>query len=572
MPVYNSDVAKIFKEIADLLAIEDANQFRVRAYQDAARTIETLSRPVSEMVEQDEDLTELEGIGGDLAGKIREIVETGGLTQLEEIRARTPPGLAEMLKLSGLGPKRVQAIYQELDVTSLDELKAAAEDKLIRKLDGLGPKTEENILKELERSRQERGRTRINAAEELVDPLVSYLKEIEGVEQVIVAGSYRRRAETVGDLDILATGVDGKRIIDQFTAFEDVQKVVSQGETRSTVLLRTGLQVDLRVVPGESCGAALLYFTGSKAHNIHLRNMALERDLKINEYGVFRDQERIAGETEEQIYQVFDLPLIPPELREDRGEFQAAREGELPDLVALEDIRGDLQMHTTASDGHTSIAEMARASQELGYEYIAITDHSAYVAVTQGLDAEALARQVEEIDRLNEELEGIRVLKSIEVDILKDGSLDLPDDILARLDLTVCSIHSHFNLPRDEQTERIIRAMDNPHFKILAHPTGRRIGERSPYAVDMEKLVEAALERGCFMEINASPSRLDLNDIYARMAKEHGLKLAISTDAHRPNQLANMRFGVGQARRGWLELGDVLNTRSWEGLSELLKR
>jgi DNA polymerase (family 10) len=572
LPIYNSDVAKIFEEVADLLDIEGANQFRVRAYRDGARTIETLSRPVADMVKKGEDLTKMEGIGEDLAAKIKEIVETGGLAQLDEIHQRTPPGLAEMLKVGGLGPKRVRAIYEELGVSDLDQLEQAAKAGTIRELEGFGEKTEQKILDELERAHGEEKRTRLDVAEELVQPLVDYLRQIDGVQQVEVAGSYRRRKETVGDLDILATGDDGERIIDRFVEFEDVQEVASQGKTRSTVLLRLGLQVDLRVVAQESYGAALLYFTGSKAHNIALRNMALDRDLKVNEYGVFHGEERIAGETEEEIYDLFELPYMVPELRENRGEIKAAQEHRLPELITLEDMRGDLQMHTKASDGHNTLAEMAKAARARGYEYIAITDHSQYVGVTQGMDADQLAKRIDEIDELNEKLKGIRVLKGIEVDILEDGSLDLPDDILEKLDVVLGSVHSHFELSRDKQTERIIRAMDNPNFQILAHPTGRRLGDRPPYEVDMKQLMEAALERGCYLEVNAQPIRLDLDDIHCKMAKEMGLKLAISTDAHRVAELDYLRFGVGQARRGWLEPDDVLNTRSWADLKTLLKR
>ena len=571
MPVYNSDVAEIFREVADLLDIEGANQFRVRAYRNAARTIATLSRNVADLVEDGEDLTELEGIGEDLAGKIEEIVKTGSLEQLQEIKQRTPPELAGMLDIAGLGPKRVQAIYEELEITTLDELREAAEEGEIQDLEGFGEKTQQNILDELEREPEE-GRTLLSVAEEYVAPLIEYLCGVEGVEQVEAAGSYRRRKETVGDLDILATGQDGERIIERFVEYEDVEEIVSQGETRSTVLLRLGIQVDLRVVAQESYGAALLYFTGSKAHNIALRNMALDRDWKINEYGVFEAEDRIAGETEGEIYELLDLAYVVPELREDRGELEAAQKGELPHLVTLEDLRGDLQSHTKSSDGHGTLEEMADAAREMGYEYLAITDHSQYVGVTQGLDAGELAEQMDAIDALNEKLEGIRLLKAIEVDILEDGSLDLPDDVLEVLDLRICSVHSKFNLSRDEQTERILRAMDNPNFNILAHPTGRRIQERRPYEVDMERLLEGALERGCFLEVNAQPDRLDLDDVYCKMAKEMGLRLSISTDAHRPVELEYMRFGVGQARRGWLEPDDVLNTRSWNDLKELLKR
>lgn len=571
MPVYNSDVAEILNRVADLLEIEGANEFRIRAYRNAVRTISTLSGDVAEMVEQGEDLTELEGIGEDLAAKIEEIVKTGSLQQLQELEQRTPPALAEMLNIAGLGPKRVQAIYEHLGITTLEELRQAGEEGKIRELEGFGEKTEQNILDELDREPVEE-RTLLSVAEEYVGPLLDYVRAAKGVEQVQVAGSYRRRKETVGDLDLVATGQEGKGIIEHFVAYEDVEAVVSQGETRSTVLLRQGIQVDLRVVGQESYGAALFYLTGSKAHNIALRKMAVDRGWKINEYGVFEGEERIAGEREGEIYELLDMAYVVPELREDRGEIEAARQGRLPQLVTLEELRGDLQCHTQASDGHATVAEMAEAARQRGYEYLAITDHSKYVGVTQGLDADELAEQMEEIDRLNEELEGIRLLKSIEVDILEDGSLDLPDDILERLDLRICSIHSKFDLPREKQTERILRAMDNPNFNILAHPTGRRIGQRRPYEVDMERVMEGALERGCFLEVNAQPVRLDLDDVYCKMAKEIGVKLSVGTDAHRPSELAYMRFGVGQARRGWLEAGDVLNTRPWDDLKELLKR
>ena len=573
MPIHNSEVADIFGRVADLLEIEGANQFRVRAYRKAARTIRGYPRSLAYLIDEDQDLAELSGVGEDLAAKIEEIVQTGGLGQLEEIKQRTPAALARMLKVEGLGPKRVQQLYEELGISSLDQLEEAAKSGQIREIDGFGPKIEENILQELSRKDLEEERTRLNVAEEMARPLVAYLEDIEGVERVQVAGSYRRRKETVGDLDVLAINEAGRETIQRFVEYEDVDEIVSQGETRSTVVFRSGLHVDLRVVPRESYGAALFYFTGSKDHNIALRNLALDQGLKVNEYGVFRnDEERIAGETEEEIYALFDLPYIPPELRENRGELAAAREGRLPVLVTLDDIRGDLQMHTTGSDGDASLEEMARAAQERGYEYVAITDHSPQVAVAQGLDAEALALQIDDIDRLNDELEDITILKAIEVDILEDGSLDLPDGILARLDLRICSIHSHFGLSREKQTERIIRAMDNPNFSILAHPTGRRVGERSPYKVDLERVMMAALERGCFLEINAHPERLDLDDVQAKQAKDMGLKLAINTDAHSVAELEFMRFGLGQARRGWLETHDVLNTRSWARLKELLTR
>jgi DNA polymerase (family 10) len=573
MPVYNAEISRIFNEVADLLEIEGANEFRVRAYRDAARTIDGYPRTMANMIEEGEDLTELPGIGDDLAGKIEEIVETGGLTQLDEIRSRTPPELADLLDIAGLGPKRVATLREELGVTTEADLRQVAEAGQIRELHGFGEKIEQKILDDLERKGgEEEERTKLNVAEDAAQPLVDYLKTGEDVERVEVAGSYRRRKETVGDLDILAISVSGAAVIQRFTEYDNVAQVVSEGETRSTVILRSGLQIDLRVVEPESYGAALFYFTGSKAHNIAIRNIAIDQGLKVNEYGVFEDEEQIAGETEDEIYDLFDLPTIPPELREDRGEITAARKGELPHLIELADLRGDLQCHTTSSDGRNNLEEMARAAQEMGHDYLAITDHSSYVSVTQGLDADDLAKRIDEIERLDGEMEEIRLLTGIEVDVLEDGSLDLPDDVLERLDLVIFSIHSKFDLDIDEQTERIIRAMDNPNVHILAHPTGRRIGRRPGYKVDLERVMAAALERGCFLEINAQPERLDLDDVHAKRAKEMGLKVAISTDAHSTSELQVLRFGVYQARRGWLEPDDVLNTRSWEDLSRMLKR
>lgn len=578
MPIYNSDVAEIFNRVADLLEIEGANEYRVRAYRDGARTVSTLSRDISEMVEQGEDLTELSGIGEDLAEKIEEIVKTGNLEQLRELEERTPPELAEMLDVAGLGPKRVQTIHQELGVTNLDELQEAAEEGRIRELHGLGEKTEERIREDVARWNAADDRTRRDLAEDMVEPLLDFLRHLDDVVEAEAAGSYRRKKETIGDLDILATSEAGAHVISEFVDYEDVEEVVSEGETRSTVIFRSGLHVDLRVVADSSYGAALLYFTGSKDHNISLRSLALDAGLKINEYGVWAkadessESTQIAGETERQIYSLFDLEWIPPELREDQGELEAARDGDLPDLVTLEDIRGDLQTHTTSSDGRASLEEMAEGARALGWEYIAITDHSGYIGVTQGLDADALEERVEEIERLNEKLEDITVLRGIEVDILEDGSLDLPDRVLEKLDLVICAVHSHFDLPRPQQTERLIRAMDNPNCHILAHPTGRRIGGRAGLELDMERLMEAALEHGCFLELNAQPDRLDLEDVYCRMAKERGLKVAISTDAHSVEEMRFMRFGVYQARRGWLEPQDVLNTRSWDDLQQLIER
>lgn len=578
MPVYNSDVAEIFEKVADLLEIEGANQFRVRAYRDAARTIRSLSRSLSDLVEEGEDLTELSGIGDDLAGKIQEIVETGDLDQLERLTRQTPADLAKMLEISGLGPKRVQTIHEDLGVSNLKELRAAASQGKIQKLDGLGPKTESKILEDLEKRDGEDQRTLLAVAEEFTGPLVEYLQGEESVGRVEVAGSYRRRKETVGDLDILVISAEGEQVSEHFVNFEDVEEEISRGKTRSTVVLRSGLQVDLRVVAKESYGAALMYFTGSKAHNIALREMAVEDDLKINEYGVFpadgdQDQDDpIAGENEEEIYELLELPYIVPELREDRGELKAAREDRLPELIHLEDLRGDLQAHSQASDGRNTLREMAEAARELGYEYLALTDHTGYLGVTQGLEGDEVLERMEEIQALDDELEDLHLIKSMEVDILEDGSLDLPDQVLEKLDLVVGSIHSHFDLSREKQTERILKAMDHPQFNILGHPTGRRIHERDPYPLDLEAVIEGALERDCFLEINAQPARLDLKDTHCQLAVEKGLRLALSTDAHSVDELKMMSSGVDQARRGWVTPDDVINTRPWSEFIELLSR
>lgn len=574
MAVRNGEVAEIFNRLADLLDIEGANAFRVRAYRNAATVLHNLPRSAADMLERDEDLTKLPGIGKDLAMKIREVVETGTLVLLRELERRTPPGLRRMMHIPGLGPKKVLLLYECLGVDSVEALERAARTGRVREVPGFGEKTEKRILEEIERRREEgdEGRAGLVTAEEIVQPLLSYLKQIPGVRDAVAAGSFRRRQETVGDLDILVTCRRRCEVMERFVEYEAIERVISRGETRSTVVFRSGLQVDLRLIPATSYGAALHYFTGSRAHSIALRKMAQKNHLKINEYGVFRKGKRVAGRTEEEIYAQFGLPYIEPELREDRGELAAAAEGRLPRLVRVEDIRGDLHSHTRATDGRTSLQEMALAARERGYEYIAITDHTQNVAIAHGQDASRLAQQIAEIDRLNEKLEGIVILKAAEVDILEDGSLDLPDEILKELDLTVCSIHSRFHLPREKQTERIIRAMDSPYFNILAHPTGRLIHGRPPYGLHMERLMEAAVQRGCFMELNAQPDRLDLNDVHCRMARDLGLKIAVSSDAHAGKDLDFMRFGIGQARRGWLEARDVLNTRSWEVLRNLLKR
>ena len=571
MPVHNADIAALFEEIADRLEIQGANPFRIRAYRNAARTLGELPQEARVLLEKGEDLTRLPGIGDDLAAQVREIVGSGRSSQLERLRKELPPAVTELLQIPGLGPKRVKALYHDLEVQTVEQLYRAARDGRIRALPGFGEKTELNILQAVEAHVSQSRRFKLAVAAQYAESLTAFLEAIPGVGQVTVAGSFRRMRETVGDLDILVTATAGSPVMQRFAAYDEVAEVLSAGSTRASVILKSGLQVDLRVVAQTSYGAALCYFTGSKAHNIAIRRIAQKLKLKVNEYGVFRGSERIAGEDEESVYQSVGLPFIPPELREDRGEIEAAREKRLPKLVEFSDLRGDLHVHTRATDGHDSLRDMALAAKKLGLEYLAITEHSRHLTVAHGLDPLRLARQCEEIDPLNTELDGITLLKGIEVDILEDGSLDLPDEVLGRLDLVVGAVHSQFHLSRAKQTRRILRAMDHPHFTMLAHPSGRLIDRREPYDVDTLRIIRHAKQRGCFLELNAHPERLDLLDSHCQMAKEEGVLVSINSDAHSTFDFANLRYGVGQARRGWLEKDDVLNTRALAALRRLLK-
>lgn len=572
LKVTNGQIAAIFYKMADLLEIEGANAFRVRAYRGAADSIERLPNNLAAMHAEGQSLTSIKGVGPEIARKIEEIIETGQLSQLEELQRRTPPEMIHLLKVDGLGPRRVQVLYQELGIKNIKQLHDAAAGGKIRELPGFGEKIERAVLANLKKNEGFEHRFRIDKAEAVASALLEHLRQSGNVSLVEVAGSFRRRKETVGDLDILAISPSGGEVIDHFTQFGGIREVVNQGETRSTVILSSGLQVDLRVVPSQNYGAALLYFTGSKPHQLQLRLMAIDRGWKLNEYGLFAGEELIAGETEESIYTALDLVWVPPELRENTGEIEAAAKNRLPLLIALEDIRGDLQAHTRASDGKDTLETMATQARALGYEYLAVTDHSRSLRIAGGLQVEELHQQIEAIDRINERYDDFRLLKSCEVDILADGTLDMPDEILARLDLCVCAIHSNFKRSREQQTERVLRAMENPYFHIFAHPTGRLLEKRPGYDIDLDEIVKGAKERGCFLEINAHPERLDLNDSAARLAKEGGVKVAISTDAHSIRELHYMRFGIDQARRGWLGPDDVLNTRSWPDLKALLRR
>lgn len=570
MPIHNADIATLFNEIADLLEIQQANPFRVRAYRNAARFIGEQSRDVRTLIAHGEDLTALPGIGEDLAAKMREIVATGKCSLLDKLHAELPPAVTELLHVPGLGPKRVRALWHDLDIETPEQLASAARAGRIRALPGFGPRTEANILEAVAAHLSKTRRFKLAIAAQYAGSLVAWLVGARGVQHVEVAGSYRRCRETVGDLDFLVAARTGSDVMARFVGYDEVAKVLSQGPTRASVVLKSGLQVDLRVVREAAYGAALCYFTGSKAHNIALRRMAQERGLKLNEYGVFRGNTRIAGESEASVYGTFGLPWIAPELREDRGEFDAARAGRLPQLIQLSDLRGDLHAHTRESDGHDTLEDMARAAQTLGHTYLAITEHSRHLAMVHGLDARRLAQQGERIDRLNEKLQGLVLLKGIEVDILEDGSLDLPESALASLDIVIGAVHSHFELSRARQTERILRAMDHRYFTLLAHPTGRLIGSRAPYDVDMARVIRHAGERGCFLELNAQPDRLDLTDTHCMMAKEAGVLVSVDSDAHSREDLSHLRFGIGQARRGWLAAADVLNTRPLPELRRLL--
>jgi DNA polymerase (family 10) len=572
MSVQNLAVAAVFEEIADRLAIQGANVFRVRAYSNAARMLQGLGRDVKQMLERGEDLSDLPGIGADLAGKIREVVETGNCILLGRLRREMPAAVTELLKVPGLGPKRVGALWHDLDVQTPQQVLRAARDGRIRELPGFGEKIERQIAAAVAAHLSKEQRTKLAAAAQYAEALVKHLERTPGIDRVVAAGSFRRMRETVGDLDLVVTAGQAKAAMDRFVAYPDVLEVLSRGGTRASVRLKGGLQVDLRVVAVESFGAALVYFTGSKAHNIALRRIAQERGLKINEYGVFKGATRIAGDTEASVYRAIGLPEIPPELREDRGEIEAARADRLPRLVELADLKGDLHAHTTATDGRSPLVDMVAAAQALGFEYLAITEHSRRQTLAHGLDPERLRRQADAIDCLNAKSRAIRVLKGIEVDILDDGTLDLPDSVLGELDLVVAAIHTRFNLSRAQQTERILRALDNPRVTLLAHPSGRLIGEREPYDVDMLKIVRKAKARRVYLELNAHPDRLDLTDTNCRMAKDEGVLVAVNSDAHDTGEFANLRYGIGQARRGWLARADILNSRSLPDLLPLLKR
>jgi len=571
----NPDIARLFDEVADLLEIQDANPFRVRAYRNAARTIRDFPEPIADLVRAGtKDLTDIAGIGDDLAEKITDIVTTGELPLRKQLANKLPAGLLDLLRIPGLGPKRVKLLYKKLKVKSAADLAAALDKGRVQKLKGFGPKMEEKMRAGIGQAQVGERRMLLNEAETQATAVVAYLEAGGGIRQMEVAGSYRRRRETIGDLDIVVTseGKNSAPVMDRFVAYGDVANVISKGDTRATVKLRGGLQVDLRAVEPDAYGAALLYFTGSKAHNIDLRKIAQEKSYKLNEYGLFKGTRRAAGKTEEEIYTKLGLDWIPPELREARGEIALAREHRLPHLVEVNDIRGDLQMHTSATDGKGTIEDMAHAARGLGYEYIAITDHSKRVTMALGLDAKRLREQWKAIDAWNASSRGFTILRSVELDILENGKLDLPDDVLADADYVVATIHYGLNQGEKELTRRLVGAAEHPWVDAIGHPTGRLVGKREPYAFDFDALCRTCAATGCLLELNGHPERMDLPDTLAAAAKQHGVRFVLSTDSHQPGNLPFMKYAVYLARRAGLEAGDILNTRPLAEFRKGLKR
>jgi DNA polymerase (family 10) len=567
----NEFIAVQFELLADLLEIQGANPFRIRAYRNAARTISSTSESLSDLVIEKQDLTQFAGIGKDLAKQIEEITTKGQHSALEELRKQIPGGVLDMLRIPGVGPKKVSVFFNELGLKSLEDLKAACEAGRLSKLKGFGKKTEESILANIAMATEHSQRASISDARAAAELIVEDLQKLKEIGQVAVAGSCRRRKETCGDLDILATCSDSGPPMDCLAAHPLVDSVLQRGETKQRVRLKTGMELDLRVVPEESFGAAMQYFTGSKEHNVVVRQRAKDLGLKLNEYGVFRDDVQVAGRTEEDVYAAIGLPWFPPELRENRREFEWADAGKLPELVTIADIKGDLHMHTTASDGAATIEQMAIAARDRGLKYIAITDHSKRVSMANGLDANRLRKHWEDIRRIRETISGIEILCGIECDILEDATMDLPDDVLAEADWVIAVLHYGLKQPGDQIMKRLMTAVTNPHVDIIGHCSGRMIGRREGADINFSELLKAAADNQVMMEINAHPSRLDLDDIHAAAAKDLGIPIVISTDSHSVNGFEVLEYGVDQARRAGLTKDDVANTRTLQEFRKLLK-
>jgi DNA polymerase (family 10) len=567
----NQEIARIFNEISDLLEIKNDNPFRIRAYRRAALNVEGLTRNIEDLSE--EEMMKVPGIGKDLAAKITEYIKTGQIATHEELKKEIPSIVLALEAIPGLGPRTAMLIYDKLHIKSIDELEKLASEHKLSGLPGIKAKTEENILKGIAMLRHGMERQPLGKVLPIAQDIVDQFKTKAPLRRIDIAGSIRRWKDTVKDIDILAMSDNPEAAMQAFISLPNVKDVLMHGPTKSSVISREGLQVDLRIVEAESYGAALAYFTGSKEHNVRLREMAVKKGLSINEYGIFRvrDNKKLGGENEEDAYRILGLQYVPPEMREDRGEIEAAMEGKLPELVTLEDIRGDLHVHSKWSDGSHTFEQLVEAAKKHGYTYFALTDHSQGLAVAHGLTVERLMDQKKEIDALNKKIKNFRILLGTEVDIKGDGSLDLPDDALKMLDIVVASIHSGFKQTREQITSRIVAAMKNPYVSIIAHPTGRLIGEREAHEVDMDEVLKTAKQTGTAIEINAYPLRLDLSDIYAKKAKEMGVPIVISTDAHVTTQFNFMNYGVSIARRGWLEKGDVLNTLDADQLLKRLK-
>ena len=571
LPMRNTVLAKIFEDMADLLEIKGDNPFKIRAYRKAALNIEALPEDVEEVAGAG-NLGTIPGVGKDLAQKIQDFLEDGKIGEFETLKKEIPESLLDVLAVPGLGPKKVKYLYDTLGIVSIEELEEEAHAGNLGDHPGVGTKTVENIQKGIALVRAGRERTPLGAAAPLAFEIVEFLKTLPEVENGEVTGSLRRCRETVKDIDILVTSTKPGKVMDKIESLPYIAEITAMGETKAGFSTPMGLHIDLRVVEPGSFGSALQYFTGSQAHNIRLREMAARLGLKINEYGVFRkkDDRKLGGREEREIYETLGLPFVPPELREDRGEIEAAIRGELPDLVEPADIKGDLHTHTNLSDGLYSLEEVALSAKEMGYRYVAITEHSKSLRIAGGIDEDTLRKQIKEIYDLNRKMRNFIVLTGIEVDILKDGSLDFPDEVLAECDVVIASVHSSFRQPEDIMTARIIRAMENPHVDIIAHPTGRLIGERDSYEADMEEIIRAAGRTNTALEINAHPKRLDLNDRHSRRAKELGVKLVVNTDMASWDGFRFMSLGVSVARRAWCSEGDVLNTLDTEQLLQAL--
>ncbi len=567
----NQEVAEIFKKVAALLEIKGDNPYRIRAYYRAAQNIEALTRDVEELARKGQ-LSRIPGIGADLASKIKEILETGTLSLYEELKREVPQELLKFLEIPGLGPKKVKLIYETLGITTLEELEKACREHKLARLPGMGYKTEEKILKGIKLLKEKVGRRPLGEVLPLAEDLVNFLKKNAPLERISLAGSIRRRKETVKDIDVLVTSERPLEVAEVFVRYPLVEEVLLKGETKTSVRIRPGIQVDLRVVEPECWGAALAYFTGSKAHNIRIRELGLERGLKINEYGIFKGKERVGGGEEEEVFEAVGLCWIPPELREDRGEIEAAREGRLPKLVGYEEVRGDAHVHSKFSDGSASLEEIAAYAESLGLEWVAVCDHSQSLKVAGGLSVEELMEKKRAIEDFNRRSRRVKLVFGAEVDISAEGTLDYPDEVLKEVELVIAAIHTGFHQPESQLTERATKALSHPLVHALAHPTGRLIGEREPYSIDISKVVEVAAKNGKALEINAYYKRLDLNDIHAKAAKEKGVKLLIGTDAHILDQMDYLFLGVAVARRGWCEAKDVLNTLSYEEFLNWLKK